>query len=41
MRVGVGGGRGALIAGVGELGLEPLEVTGNELVTHLRYRVLR
>jgi dihydrofolate reductase len=27
--------------GVGDLTLEPLEVTGNELVTHLRYRVAR
>jgi dihydrofolate reductase len=34
-------GRGErLFAGVGELTLEPLDVRGNDLVTHLRYNVL-
>jgi dihydrofolate reductase len=30
-----------LLAGVGDLALEPIEVSGTALVTHLRYRVLR
>jgi len=30
-----------LFEGVGDLALEPLAVTGNELVTHLSYRVVR
>jgi dihydrofolate reductase len=30
-----------LFEGVGQLTLEPLEITSNELVTHQRYRVLR
>ena len=30
-----------LLAGVGDLTLEPIEVGGTALVTHLRYRVLR
>jgi dihydrofolate reductase len=29
-----------LLDGVGDLQLEPLEVTGNHLVTHMRYRVV-
>jgi hypothetical protein len=27
--------------GVGEISLEPLEMSGNGLVTHLSYRVIR
>ncbi len=30
-----------LLAGVGDLTLEPIEVSGTALVTHLRYRVVR
>jgi dihydrofolate reductase len=30
-----------LLEGVGDLTLEPLEVSGTALVTHLRYRVVR
>lgn len=30
-----------LLAGVGDLTLEPIEVSGTRLVTHLRYRVVR
>ena len=30
-----------LFAGVGELDLEPLKVSGTGLVTHLSYRVVR
>jgi dihydrofolate reductase len=30
-----------LFDGVGEISLEPLEMSGNGLVTHLSYRVIR